>query len=146
LTTGEVETEIAEVPEKPMAAEEPKPARQSRRGKAPAAPQGSRSRYAIDPDLIAAGRLPDKAPEVTSATNQRYQTHFDKLHELATAGDWDGVRKYEVNGSNSYSKMVARYRQDLLAVHAASDRDRQRRRHLNQHRAIRAAELQQQHA
>jgi hypothetical protein len=29
------------------------------------------------------------------------------------------VRKYEVTGSNSYSKMVARYRQDLVAVHAA---------------------------
>jgi len=26
------------------------------------------------------------------------------------------VRKNEVTGSNSYSKMVARYRQDLLAV------------------------------
>jgi hypothetical protein len=31
------------------------------------------------------------------------------------------VRNYEVKGSNSYSKMVARYRQDLLAVHAASE-------------------------
>jgi hypothetical protein len=117
LTTGEVETEIAEVPEKPMPPEEPKPARQSRRGKAPAAPQGARSRYAIDPDLIAAGRLPDKAPEVTSATNRRYQVHFDKLLELAAAGDWDAVRDYQVTGSNSYSKMVARYRLDLLAVH-----------------------------
>jgi hypothetical protein len=117
LTTGEVETEIAGVPEKPMPPEEPKPARQSRRGKAPAAPQGSRSRYAIDPDLIAAGRLPDKAPEVTSATNRRYQVHFDKLLELAAAGDWDAVRDYQVTGSNSYSKMVARYRLDLLAVH-----------------------------
>src|SRR5438874_7192113 len=28
-------------------------------------------------------------------------------------------RRYEVKGSNRYSKMVARYRQDLLAVHAA---------------------------
>src|SRR6202043_818907 len=34
-------------------------------------------------------------------------------------GDWDGVRKNEVTGSSSYSKMIARYRQDLLAVHAA---------------------------
>jgi hypothetical protein len=106
LTTGEVETEIAEVPEKPMPPEEPKPARQSRRGKAPAARQGSRSRYAIDPDLIAAGRLPDKAPEVTSATNRRYQVHFDKLFELAAAGDWGAVRDYQVTGSNSYSRMV----------------------------------------
>jgi hypothetical protein len=29
------------------------------------------------------------------------------------------VRKNEVTSSNTYSKMVARYRQDLLAVHAA---------------------------
>jgi hypothetical protein len=28
------------------------------------------------------------------------------------------VRKNEVTGSNSYSKIIARYRQDLLAVHA----------------------------
>jgi hypothetical protein len=41
------------------------------------------------------------------------------LFDLAKAGDRDGVRNYEVKGSNSYSKMVARYRQDLLAVHAA---------------------------
>jgi hypothetical protein len=69
--------------------------------------------------LIAAGRLPDKAPEVTSATNRRYQVHFDKLLELAAAGDWGAVRDYRVTGSNSYSKMVARYREDLLAVHVA---------------------------
>ena len=31
------------------------------------------------------------------------------------AGDWDAVRNYKVTGSNSYSKMVASYRQDLLA-------------------------------
>jgi hypothetical protein len=44
-----------------------------------------------------------------------------RLFDLAQAGDWDGVRNYEVKGSNSYSKMVARYRRDLLAVHAASE-------------------------
>jgi hypothetical protein len=43
-----------------------KPARQPRRGRAPEAPRVSCSRHGIDPDLIAAGRLPDKAPEVTS--------------------------------------------------------------------------------
>jgi hypothetical protein len=31
------------------------------------------------------------------------------------------VRKYEVTGSNSYSKMVARYREDLLAVRKAQE-------------------------
>ena len=39
----------------------------------------------------------------------------------AAAGDWAGVRDYKVSGSNSYSKLVARYQQDLLALHAARD-------------------------
>jgi hypothetical protein len=96
------------------------PAKQPRRAKAMAPETSSRSRYAIDPEAIAAGRLPQSAPVVTSAANPHYQKHFDRLFDLAKAGDWDGVRNYEVKGSNSYAKMVARYRQDLLAVHAAS--------------------------
>jgi hypothetical protein len=98
-----------------------RPAAQSRRAKATAPQNSSRSRYAIDPETITAGRLPQRAPVVTSAANRHYQKHFDRLFDLAKAGDWDGVRNYEVKGSNSYSKMVARYRQDLLAVHAASE-------------------------
>ena len=97
------------------------PAKQPRRAKAAAPQKLSRSRYAIDPDTITAGRLPQRAPVVTSAANPHYQKHFDRLFGLAKAGDWDGVHNYEVKGSNSYSKMVARYRQDLLAVHAASE-------------------------
>jgi hypothetical protein len=97
------------------------PAKQPRRAKATAPQTSSRSRYAIDPEAIVAGRLPQRAPVVTSAANPHYQKHFDRLFSLAKAGDWDGVRNYEVKGSNSYSKMVARYRQDLLAVHAASE-------------------------
>ena len=97
------------------------PAKQPRRAKATAPETSSRSRYAIDPEAIAAGRLPQKAPVVTSAANPHYQKHFDRLFALAKAGDWDRVRNYEVKGSNSYSKMVARYRRDLLAVHAASE-------------------------
>src|SRR5436190_8890813 len=97
------------------------PAKQAGRAKATAPETSSRSRYAIDPEAIAAGRLPQKAPVVTSAANPHYQKHFDRLFDLAQAGDWDGVRNYEVKGSNSYSKMVARYRRDLLAVHAASE-------------------------
>jgi hypothetical protein len=77
------------------------------------------SRYAIDPEAIGAGRLPQKAPVVTSAANPHYQKHFDELHKLAAAGDWAAVRDYKVTGSNSYSKLVARYQQDLLALHAA---------------------------
>ena len=94
---------------------------QPRRAKATTPQKSSRSRYRIDPETIAAGRLPQRAPVVTSAANPHYQKHFDRLFGLAKAGDWDGVRNYEVKGSNSYSKMVARYRQDLLAVHAASE-------------------------
>jgi hypothetical protein len=97
------------------------PAKQPRRAKATAPQKLSRSRYAIDPEAIAAGRLPQTAPVVTSAANPHYQKHFDRLFALAKDGDWDRVRNYEVKGSNSYSKMVARYRQDLLAVHAASE-------------------------
>src|ERR1700730_11527015 len=97
------------------------PAKQPWRATATAPQKSSRSRYAIDPEAIGAGRLPQKAPVVTSAANTHYQKHFDRLFALARAGDWDGVGNYEVKGSNSYSKMVARYRQDLLAVHAASE-------------------------
>lgn len=79
------------------------------------------SRDAIDPEAVAAGRLPQRAPVVTSAANPHYQKHFDRLFDLAKAGDWDAVREYKITGSNSYSKRVARYRQDLLAVHAASE-------------------------
>jgi hypothetical protein len=95
--------------------------KQPRRAKATALRKASRSRYAVDPEVIATGRLPEKAPVVTSKANPHYQKHFDRLFGLASAGNWDAVRDYEVKGSNSYSKMVARYRQDLLALHAASD-------------------------
>ena len=84
-------------------------------------PRTSRSRYALDPAVIAAGKLPDKAPVVTSAANPHYQKRFDELHNLAAAGNWAAVREYKVTGSNSYSKLVARYQQDLLALHAASE-------------------------
>jgi hypothetical protein len=96
-----------------------KRARQPRRAKAAGPRAASRSRYALDPAVIAAGKLPDKAPIVTSAANPHYQKRFDELHKLAAAGDWAAVRDYKVSGSNSYSKLVARYRQDLLALHAA---------------------------
>jgi hypothetical protein len=97
------------------------PAKQPRRATATAPQKSSRSRYAIDPEAIAAGRLPEMAPVVTSATNPHYQKYFDRLFGLAKAGDWDAVRDYRITGSNSYSKMAARYRQDLLALHAASE-------------------------
>jgi hypothetical protein len=97
------------------------PTKRPQRAKATPPHKSLRSRYGIDPEAIAAGKFPETAPIVTSAANPHYQKHFDRLFSLAKAGDWDGVRNYEVKGSNSYSKMVARYRQDLLAVHAASE-------------------------
>jgi hypothetical protein len=90
--------------------------------------KASRSRYGIDPEAIAAGRRPEKAPVVTSAANPHYQKHFDQLFGLAKTGEWEAVRDYKVTGSNSYSKMVARYRQDLLALHAASQAANERAR------------------
>ena len=42
-----------------------KRARQSRRAKAAGRRAASRSRYALDPAVIAAGKLPDKAPAAT---------------------------------------------------------------------------------
>jgi hypothetical protein len=101
--------------------EAPKPVKWSRRHWTDAPTKPSRSQYAIDAEMIAAGQLPEKPPVVTSKANPHYQKRFDTLHGYAAAGDWDAVRNYKVTGSNSYSKMVARYRQDLLALHAASE-------------------------
>jgi hypothetical protein len=86
-----------------------------------AVPKAARSKYGIDIEAIAAGRLPEKPPVVTSAANPHYQKHFDRLFDLAKDGRWDAVREYKVTGTNSYSKRVARYREDLLALHAASE-------------------------
>jgi hypothetical protein len=101
--------------------EAPKPSRRSRRSTTITPAKPSRSQYAINADMIAAGKVPEKPPVITSKANPHYQKRFDTLHGYAAAGDWDAVRDYKVTGSNSYSKMVARYRQDLLALHAASE-------------------------
>jgi hypothetical protein len=66
-----------------------------RRAKAAGPRAASRSRYALDPAVIAAGKLPDKAPVVTSAANPHYQKRFDELHKLAAAGDWAAVHDYK---------------------------------------------------
>src|ERR1700721_2785468 len=54
-------------------------AEQPRRAKATTPLKSARSRYGIDPEAIAAGRLPQRAPVVTSAANPHYQKHFDRL-------------------------------------------------------------------
>jgi hypothetical protein len=68
----------------------------------------------------ARGVMPEK-PIVTSATNQHYQKRFDRLAELAAVGDWAAIAAYEVKGNNTYAKEVARYRDRLLAAHAAQE-------------------------
>src|SRR5205807_5961642 len=65
-----------------------KRANQPRRARATEPRTASLSRYALDAEAIAAGRLPQGAPVVTSAANPHYQKHFDRLFALAAAGDW----------------------------------------------------------
>jgi hypothetical protein len=88
-----------------------------------AAPSGDRKpSKASELDAQAAtGAMPTK-PIMTSKANPHYQKRFDQLEALAMAGDWAGVRGYEVKGINSYAKMVAAYRDRLLAAHGAQQR------------------------
>jgi hypothetical protein len=79
-----------------------------------------RSKNAELDAAAARGIVPEK-PDVTSHANHHYQKRFDRLAELAAAGNWDAVRAYECNGVNSYAKMVRQYRDRLLAAHGASD-------------------------
>jgi hypothetical protein len=78
-----------------------------------------RSKNAELDAAAARGIVPEK-PDVTSHANHHYQKRFDKLAELAEAGDWDAVRAYECTGVNSYAKMVRQYRGRLLAAQATS--------------------------
>jgi hypothetical protein len=55
------------------AREAPKPAKQSRRRKTVMPAKRSHSQYAINLDLIAGGKLPEKPPVVTSKANPHYQ-------------------------------------------------------------------------
>jgi hypothetical protein len=92
-----------------------------------AAPSGDRKpSRRVELDMLAAtGAMPTK-PIITSAADQKqYQPRFDKLEAMAMAGDWAGVRGYEVKGINSYAKMVKQYRDRLLMAHevAVGSRD-----------------------
>jgi hypothetical protein len=119
------------------AAESSQPAEKPQR-KPRAAPSGDRkpSKSGRLDAAAARGEMPEK-PIMTSPTNKaQYQPRFDKLEAMATAGDWDGVRAYEVKGINSYAKMVAAYRDRLLAAHevvvGSRDDDKANRREAGQ--------------
>ena len=128
-TTDAIETEIAHAAAlgdpAPAAAEDPELAavetprliaELERRGYRTA--QARQSKAAELDAAAARGVMPTK-PAVTSHWNYHYQRRFDKLAELAAAGDWDAVAAYECNGLYSYSKMVRQYRDRLVAAHKA---------------------------
>lgn len=48
-----------------------------------------------------------------------YRKRFDRLEELALAGDWAGVEACAINGKNTYSNKLRRYRHQLLAARPA---------------------------
>jgi len=85
--------------------------------KAPREPRPSKPN-AVD-EAAVRGIMPDK-PIITSAANQHYQKRFDRLAALAAAGDWDPVRTTQVNGDNTYARMLKSYRARLLLAHAFS--------------------------
>jgi len=72
-----------------------------------------------DLDDLAASGVPPVKPIVTSESNKHRQKHFDKLARLADDGAWDEISTYTMNGIDSYSAMIRRYRDRLLAAHNA---------------------------
>jgi hypothetical protein len=85
----------------------------------PAQPSNRQPSRSAQIDAAAAAGIMPAKPIMTSKANPHYQARFDKLEALAEAGDWDAVRAYQVKGINSYAKMVAAYRDRLLAAHGA---------------------------
>ncbi len=72
-------------------------------------------------ELAATGVLPEK-PIVTSETNKHRQRHFDYLATAAQEGRWDDVAAKHMAGIDTYSHAINRYRDRLLAAHAAQQR------------------------
>ena len=69
--------------------------------------------------LAASGVFPEK-PIVTSPTNMHRQKHFDVLAHMASEGEWDKIRAFQMRGVDSYSKDINRYRDRLLMAHETS--------------------------
>jgi hypothetical protein len=56
---------------------------------------------------------------ITSAANAHRQKHVDKLEKMAADGDWEGVHSFHMKGIDSYSAMINRHRDRILAAHEA---------------------------
>lgn len=54
--------------------------------------------------------------EVKSAANPSYQKKADALRSMATGGDLDGLKGYQIGGVNTYAKMLRRYRDHLVVA------------------------------
>jgi hypothetical protein len=83
------------------------------------APKTAAVKAAVKADADAAAGVMPVKPVIASKANPGYQKRVDYLAERAAAGDFAAVRAYEVKGVNTYAKMVVRYRDRLLAAHAA---------------------------
>lgn len=81
-------------------------------------PTARRSKGADLDALAASGQMPDHIV-ITSAANLHRQKPVDKLEALVAAGDWDAVASFNMNGIDSYSKMINRHRDRFLAAHRA---------------------------
>jgi hypothetical protein len=52
--------------------------------------------------------------EFKSEANYTYNRHAQTLHKMWSEGDTAGLLAYPLNGKNTYSKALARYREILL--------------------------------
>jgi hypothetical protein len=94
---------------------------QARQSRTQRPAQGQRRSKAVELDEAAARGVVPAKPDIRSHINNHYQKRFDRLAELAAAGDWDAVAGYTCNGVNSYAKMVRQYRDRLVAAHKAQE-------------------------
>ena len=106
------------------APEAPKPARRSRRSTTITPVKLSRSQYAINADMIAAGKVPEKPPVVTSKANPHYQKRFDtriprRHRELGNFGQL-GARSVVKRAIERWELPVRRWRRMCSLCHALS--------------------------
>lgn len=98
------------------AAVEPAAEHEPARSRAPHNPSRTGSRVQFAGGEVEPGRLPQKPVLTAASFTASYQKRIDHLAERAAAGEWAAVEAYEIKGHNTYSKIVARYRAQLLAA------------------------------